>query len=87
MSDNNIPGYHIPIHKSLTEEIHLGGVPRDFAIVNGAIGGALGIGGGSWYIIPLFVFVHICLAYAHKKDAQFIDCLRRYFYHAKYYGT
>lgn len=87
MKSENPEGYFIPIHRSLTEEIMLGGVPRNYAIANGAIGAALGIGGGSWYVIPVFLFIHICLRFAHKKDPQFIVCLRRFFYHAKYYGT
>lgn len=80
-------GYEIPIHKSLTQDILLGGVPRTYALLNGAVGAGLGIGGGSWYIIPLFIFIHMALAYAHRTDFQFVDCLRRFFYQKKYYST
>lgn len=84
---NEVKGYIIPIHKSLTEEMMIGGVPRDLAIMNGAVGVSLGLGGRAWYIIPIVIFIHICLAYAHKNDSQFLLCLRRYFYQKKYYGT
>lgn len=87
MEEKPVSGYESPIHRSLTEDILLGGVPRDYALINGTIGAALGIGGGSWYLIPLFLVIHIGLAYITKNDTQFIDCLRRHFYHKKYYGT
>lgn len=80
-------GTPIPIHRSLTEDILLGGVPREMAIVNGALGAGLGIGGHSWYVIPVFIFIHMGLAYVHKNDSQFLLCLRSYFHLKNYYGT
>lgn len=72
-------GYQITIHKSLTEPIMMGGVPRNMAIVNATIGAAFGIGGKTWYVIPIFIFLHICLRAAHKKDHQYLYCLARFF--------
>ncbi|MEQ8216304.1 MAG: conjugal transfer protein, partial [Smithellaceae bacterium] len=36
-------GYDIPIHRALTEQILIGGVPRAVAILNGTIAAAFGI--------------------------------------------
>ena len=41
---NDLPGFEIPLHRSLTEPILLGGAPRAIAIMNGTLAGAVGLG-------------------------------------------
>ena len=43
-----IPGFEVPLHRSLTEPILLAGAPRAVAIVNGTIAAALGLGLRLW---------------------------------------
>ena len=38
------PGFEVPLHRSLTEPILLGGAPRTVAIANGTLAAAVGIG-------------------------------------------
>jgi len=44
----DIEGFEVPLHRSLTEPILLGGAPRAIAIVNGTIAAALGLGLQMW---------------------------------------
>ena len=39
-----VDGFEVPLHRSLTEPILLGGAPRALAIVNGTLAAAVGIG-------------------------------------------
>ena len=51
----DIEGFEVPLHRSLTEPILLGGAPRAIAIVNGTIAAALGLGLQMWLagVVPL----------------------------------
>lgn len=80
MSSPRDRGTPVVIHRSLTDEILLGGVPRTLALFNGTIGASLGIGGGAYYILPIFIITHMVLARIHKNDSQYLECLRRHFY-------
>lgn len=80
MNKQTHKGTPVVIHRSLTDEILLGGVPRTLALFNGLIGASLGVGGGAYYIIPIFVISHMIFAQIHKRDYQYLECLRRHFY-------
>jgi type IV secretory pathway TrbD component len=41
-SDASVPGFRLPVRRSLTEPIFLGGAPRSIAILNGTLAAALG---------------------------------------------
>ena len=45
---NDLPGFEVPLHRSLTEPILLGGAPRTVAIANGTLGAAVGLGLQLW---------------------------------------
>ncbi|OPX94256.1 MAG: Type IV secretory pathway, VirB3-like protein [Syntrophorhabdus sp. PtaB.Bin006] len=80
-------GYEVPLHRALTEQILMGGVPRPIAILNGTIGAAFGIGLHSFYVIPFCLFVHIAAVVMTKRDPQFFDCFRRHIKQKAYYAT
>ena len=44
----SIPGFEVPLHRSLTEPILLAGAPRGIAILNGTLAAALGLGLQLW---------------------------------------
>ena len=48
MSGQHLPGFEVPLHRSLTEPILLAGAPRNIAILNGTIAAALGLGLQMW---------------------------------------
>jgi type IV secretion system protein VirB3 len=56
-------GYEIPVHRALTEQILMGGVPRSVGLLNGTIAAAFGIGLHSFYVIPICTH---CGAYHDK---------------------
>ena len=43
-----IDGFEVPLHRSLTEPILLGGAPRTVAIANGTLAAAVGLGLRLW---------------------------------------
>ena len=72
----------MPLHRSLTETILLGGAPRAVAIVNGTFASAIGIGLQVWLVgIVVGLVGHILAVWAAKVDPQFMDVFAR---HVKY---
>ena len=54
-------GFAIPVRRSLTEPILLGGVPRTAAILNGTLAAALGLGLQLW----LLGIIYYAVSYTH----------------------
>ncbi len=80
-------GTPIVIHHSLSNEIMIAGVPRDYAFVNAALGGILGFSGGAYYILPIFFITHYILAYLHREDPQYWDCMVKHYNTKDFYGV
>ena len=47
---SDVPGFTVPVHRALTEPILLAGAPRAFAILNGTLAGAIGLGLQLWVV-------------------------------------
>ncbi len=74
-----IPGFEAPVHRALTEQILLGGAPRSVAILNGTLAAALGLGLHLWIAgIAFWLIGHGAAVWAAKRDAQFVDVVRRH---------
>ncbi len=75
----NFPGLIVPLHRSLAEPILLGGAPRAVAIANGTLAAALGLGLRLWLVgIAFWAVGHMAAVWAAKRDAQFVDVVRRH---------
>lgn len=75
-------GFEVPLHRSLTECILLGGAPRSVAIVNGTFAAAIGIGLQVWIVGIVFGLAgHLLAVWGAKIDPQFMDVFAR---HVKY---
>jgi type IV secretion system protein VirB3 len=75
-------GFEVPLHRSLTEPILLGGAPRSVAIVNGTFAAAIGIGLQVWIVgLAMGLAGHLLAVWAAKIDPQFMDVFAR---HVKY---
>ena len=75
----DIEGFEVPLHRSLTEPILLGGAPRSIAIVNGTIAAALGLGLQMWPAGVVFWIVgHSLAVFAAKRDPDFATVLIRH---------
>lgn len=75
----HIEGFEVPLHRSLTEPILLGGAPRGIAIVNGTLAAALGLGLQMWLAgIVFWVVGHTLSVFAVKRDPDFAPILARH---------
>jgi type IV secretion system protein VirB3 len=74
-----IAGFHAPVHRALTEPILLGGAPRAVAIANGTLAAAVSLGLRLWLIgLAMWAVGHLAAMWAAKRDAQFIEVVRRH---------
>jgi type IV secretion system protein VirB3 len=75
----HIGGFDVPLHRSLTEPILLGGAPRAIAIVNGTVAAALGLGLQLWIAgIVFWIVGHSLAVFAARRDPHFADVLMRH---------
>ena len=70
-------GFEVPVHRSLTEEILLGGIPRVVAVLLWTGVTALGFGMREIWVLPIGVVLHVVLVYVTKQDTQFFDVFVR----------
>ncbi|MER8834807.1 VirB3 family type IV secretion system protein [Mesorhizobium sp. M0189] len=85
--EEEVRGFFAPIHRALTEPILLGGAPRAVAIANGTLAGAVGLGLRLW-IAGLIIWAvgHLMAVWAAKRDAQFVDVVRRHLRYPTHFG-
>lgn len=80
-----IEGFEVPLHRSLTEPILMGGAPRTVAIVNGTLAAALGLGLQLWVAgVVVWLIGHAAAVIAARKDPAFMDVLIRHVRHKGY---
>jgi type IV secretion system protein VirB3 len=84
MSDR-IPGFEIPIHRSLTECILLAGVPRQAALLNATFTAAFVFGLQCWYALPAGIGLHWLALRLTRRDDRFFDVLRRTLHFRAFY--
>ena len=78
-SAHHLEGFEAPIHRALAEPILLGGAPRAFAIVNGTVAAALGLGLQQWIAgLVLWAVGHTLGVVAAKRDPDFAAVLARH---------
>ena len=82
-----ISGFEVPVHRALTQQILLGGAPRAVAITNGTLAAAVGLGLRLWVAgLVLWAIGHLAAVWAAKRDAQFVDVVRRHLRYPAYLG-
>jgi len=73
------PGFEIPLHRSLTEPILLGGAPRTVAIANGTLAAAVGLGLQLWMPgLVLWIAGHTLAVWGARMDPQFMPVFARH---------
>lgn len=70
-------GFSVPIHRSLTLPLMLGGLPRKIAILNGTLIISFVVGAHNLWILPLGILSHLILLALHRRDPQILDVLKR----------
>ena len=79
MELDSITGFYAPVHRALTEPILLGGAPRAVAILNGTLAAAIGLGLRLWVAgVAIWLIGHLAAVWAAKRDAAFVDVVRRH---------
>jgi type IV secretion system protein TrbD len=74
--------FEVPLHRSLTEPILLGGMPRTVAIVLGTLAAAVGLGLRLWLPgIALWIVGHALAVWATRLDPQFMMVFSRHLKH------
>lgn len=74
-----VAGFYAPVHRALTEPILLGGAPRTIAIANGTLAAAVGLGLRLWLVgVVLWAIGHAASVWAARRDAAFVDVVRRH---------
>ena len=76
---NAVPGFSVPVHRALTEQILLGGAPRGLAILNGTLAGAIGLGLRLWLVgLAIWALGHVASVWAAKRDPLFVEVVRQH---------
>lgn len=84
----SVEGFEVPLHRALTEPILLGGAPRSVAILNGTLAGAVGLGLRLWIVgLAIWAIGHFAAVWAAKRDAQFVDVVRRHLRYPAHLGV
>lgn len=88
MMEEELRGFFAPVHRALTEPILLGGAPRSVAILNGTLAGAVGLGLRLWIVgLAIWAIGHFASVWAAKRDAQFVDVVRRHLRYPAHMGV
>ena len=88
MSDVVAQGFEVPLHRSLTVPILLGGAPRSLAIVNGTLAAAVGIGLQQWLPgLLLWITGQALAVWGAKLDPQFVEVFARHIKHKSHLGV
>ncbi|HMQ94246.1 VirB3 family type IV secretion system protein [Amaricoccus sp.] len=84
----DIPGFHAPVHRALSEPILLAGAPRTIAIANGTLAAAIGLGLRLWLVgLAFWLIGHLLAVWAAKRDAQIAEVARRHLRYPAWFGV
>ena len=73
------PGFTVPLHRSLTEPVLMGGAPRAVAILNGTLAAAVGLGLQLWLAgIVFWIVGHGLAVFTAKRDPKFLEVILRH---------
>ncbi|MFD1841737.1 VirB3 family type IV secretion system protein [Paracidovorax cattleyae] len=82
MEQDALPGFEVPLHRSLTEPILLGGAPRAVAIATGTLAAAVGMGLQLWLPgLLLWIAGHSLAVCGARLDPQFMQVFARHIKH------
>ena len=83
-----VPGFLAAVHRALTEPILLGDAPRSIVIANGTLAAAIGLGLRLWLAgVVVWMVGHAAAVWATRRDAQYVDVVRRHLRYPTYFGA
>ena len=75
---SEVPGFAVPLHRSLTEPL-LGGAPRAITIAVGTLAAAVGIGLQLWIAgLAIWIVGHASAVWLTRTEPQFIGVFARH---------
>lgn len=75
-------GFEVPLHRSLTEPILMGGAPRAVAIAVGTSAAAIGLGLQMWVPgLAVWLVGHSLAVWGARLDPQFMQVFARHLKH------
>lgn len=75
-------GFEVPLHRSLTERILMGGAPRSVAIAVGTSAAAIGLGLQMWVPgLAVWLVGHSLAVWGARLDPQFMQVFARHLKH------
>ena len=85
LEQSSLPGFEVPLHRALTQPELLGGAPRGFAILNGTLAAAIGLGLRLWLAGAVLGLIGQAFAvWVTRKDPAFLPVLSRHARHKGY---
>jgi type IV secretory pathway TrbD component len=88
MDAEPVANFYAPVHRALAEPIPLGGAPRAVAIANGTLAAAIGLGLRLWVPgLVVWAIGRAAAVWAAKRDAQFVDVVRRHLRYPAHFGV
>jgi type IV secretory pathway TrbD component len=82
----DMPGWSVPLHRSLTEPILVGGIPRGIAIALATLAAAIGLGLQLWLAgIAVYVLGHGVALFLTRQDPQFLAVFARHLRAARHH--
>jgi type IV secretory pathway TrbD component len=76
---SDVPGFAVPLHRSLTEPILIAGAPRAIAIFVGTLTAAVGIGLQLWLPgLVLWIAGHAAAVWLTQTEPQFVGIFARH---------
>ena len=86
MIHDDIPGWSVPLHRSLSEPILMGGIPRSLAITLGTLAAAIGLGLQLWIAgLAVYLVGHAVALWLTRHDPQFIAVFTRHLHAARHH--
>jgi type IV secretion system protein VirB3 len=82
MSQRLADGFEVPLFRSLTEQILMGGAPRPLAISIGTLAAAVGVGLQLWFAgAAVWLLGHALAVWGARLDPQFVEVFARHIKH------
>lgn len=69
-------GFRVPIHRSLTEPLMMGGIPRHIALINGFATLIVVMGAHNLLVLPVGIFSHMILMALYKRDKHMLSVIK-----------
>lgn len=76
IKDDDPEGFRVTVHRSLTEPLMMGGVPRHIALFNGIATFALVMGAHNLWVLPIGVITHLVLIALYRRDQHILGIIK-----------